>query len=809
MRGGSRARLCRWRATVGLLSSLAVRFDNLRQRKPWTVARNSDHWTFSTAEEAAYPAKLTDKVVTLVLTFLDINLPLNVSLEDDGFNPYMVPLQAGKQPRGNKIAHLISEFKEVVKFEVSKLPPKAKILRDVLDGDSGRLEVIAGIYRTPAEYIDEAITKLHPMDYVNALDQDLRQTISFVLTQSPVSVSKFRLERLDYAMKKAAEFESDELKLHQSLDTHVARVLNGKRLLLFKHLLEISEYNDSELFNDMIKGFDLVGHTSTSGCLQKKIRPATTSPSDLQRSALWNRKALTAKCRSTGDLTQDALLWSETLQEVQKGWIRGPFSEQEVTDSLQSSNWICARRFPIVQGNKTRLIDDCREPQLNTALRTTEKLGLMNIDHFAILAMTIARQLNFPDTHLEWSSAFSSLKGRTLDLKSAYKNLACSPDTRWCSVILSWNPELQVPAYFISDALMFGSTAAVYAFNRCARALWHLSVVWLRNFATQFYDDFPCIEFSTLVTSARNSFEGLLKLLGWKLAEGDLKVFPFDSNFKMLGVMVDLQSLTKGVLTISNTESRVKDILEQIQSIKDGKTLKPAVAAMLFGRLGFALTSVFGRGASPGLRFLSKTAASLEVLKLEPNHISALDNIIYFLQNSRPRVLSLSDDLIPVILFTDASAENSSAAYGILLIDRNKRLIAGSPIPQVLVDLWLNEVGEQIICQAELFPILLAKLAWSSIFRNRRVLIFVDNDPARFGMIKSESNSDMSNKIIKQYYKLESESPSVSWFARVPTESNPADLPSRGELVKAAKLFAADIVDLHGFESEVVKSIMS
>ena len=82
-------------------------------------------------------------------------------------------------------------------------------------------------------------------------------------------------------MKKAAEFESDELKLHQSLDQHVARVLKGKRLLLFKHLLEISEYNDSELFNDMIKGFDLVGHTSTSGCLQKKIRPATTSPSDL------------------------------------------------------------------------------------------------------------------------------------------------------------------------------------------------------------------------------------------------------------------------------------------------------------------------------------------------------------------------------------------------------------------------------------------------------------------------------------------------------------------------------------------------
>jgi hypothetical protein len=62
-------------------------------------------------------------------------------------------------------------------------------------------------------------------------------------------------------------------------------------------------------------------------------------------------------------------------------------------------------------------------------------------------------------------------------------------------------------------------------FTRCARALWHLSVVWLRSFATQFSDDFPCVKFFSLVTSARKSFEGLLKLLGWSLAEGDLKEF--------------------------------------------------------------------------------------------------------------------------------------------------------------------------------------------------------------------------------------------------------------------------------------------
>ena len=234
----------------------------------------------------------------------------------------------------------------------------------------------------------------------------------------------------------------------------------------------------------MCNGFNLVGKTTTSGCLQRRIRPATISPKELQKTAIWNRKALTAKCRSTGDVAQDEVLWNDTNEEVQRGWLRGPFVEAEVTEALGTTNWLCARRFPIIQGSKTRLIDDCREPQLNTALSTTEKLDLMGIDHFANLATEISKTLKFGQVHEAWKAPAFQLVGRTLDLKAAYKNLACSPGTRWCSVIVSWNPLLRVPAYFISDALMFGSSSAVYAFNRCARALWHLATRWLKLFAT-------------------------------------------------------------------------------------------------------------------------------------------------------------------------------------------------------------------------------------------------------------------------------------------------------------------------------------
>ena len=805
MHGGSRARLCRWRATKGMLEPLAVLCDKSHQHKPWTMNRIAGVWNFSTAEEAAYPATLTDKVAVLVSDFVQFPLQLNASLDDQRQSAALAAVQTGKQPRGNKVAHLISEYKEVIQCSVKDMPSDAKILRNIPDGADGSKMVIAGIFRSHYEYIDEARTKLHPMDSVDMLDETHRQTISFVLQKSPLQISKFRLDQLSRANQMAKDLEQQEKLLHEQMEPNVARVLKGKRLLLFKQLLLESGFPEAEqLVAEMSRGFDLVGKTSTSGCLDKLIRPATTAVSDLAKSSVWNRKALSAKCRSTGNCEDDLSLWNDTLDEVQKGWLRGPFSENEVSEHLGTSNWLCARRFPITQGPKTRLIDDCREPQLNTALCTTEKLGLMSVDHFSILAIQLAAALRDSSTHPDWKNESFRFQGRTLDLKSAYKNLACSPSTRWCSVIVSWNPFSKIPAYFISDALMFGSTAAVYAFNRCARGLWFLATVWLRVFVTQFYDDFPSIEFGPLTTGARNSFEGLLALLGWPISSTEGKVFPFSSSFKMLGVVASLDSLAKGTLTISNTESRVQEICKQIDSICNSGTLSPAVAATLFGRLGFAMTSVFGRGCTLGIRFLSKAAAGKDNLALTNEHKEALGSIRFFLEHSRPRSISLTDDKVPILVFTDAAAQDQSASYGILFIDKQVRLIAGSSIPQALVQKWLKEVGSQIICQAELYPILLAKLVWNKQMSGRRVLFFIDNEPSRFALIKAESDSGTSRKIIKQFYMFESCEPSVMWFARVPSLSNPADLPSRGDVQLAARMFSAQITDLTAYDKKLI-----
>ena len=50
------------------------------------------------------------------------------------------------------------------------------------------------------------------------------------------------------------------------------------------------------------------------------------------------------------------------MSEVTDGWMEGPFdSEEAVSAHTGCSEWLCSKRFPLVQGDKVRLIDDAKE----------------------------------------------------------------------------------------------------------------------------------------------------------------------------------------------------------------------------------------------------------------------------------------------------------------------------------------------------------------------------------------------------------------------------------------------------------------
>lgn len=92
----------------------------------------------------------------------------------------------------------------------------------------------------------------------------------------------------------------------------------------------------------------------------------------------------------------------------------------------------------------------------------------------------------------------------------------------------------------------------------------------------------------------------------------------------------------------------------------------------------------------------------------------------------------------------------------------------------------------------------MVSLRWAlrHLLHNRRVIWWVDNEAARFSLIKGQSGSELMNQLVREFFHVDGEFPSFSWIERIPSFSNPADAPSRFEPEASRDLFgAAEICD--------------
>jgi len=69
--------------------------------------------------------------------------------------------------------------------------------------------------------------------------------------------------------------------------------------------------------------------------------------------------------------------------------------------------------------------------------------------------------------------------------------------------------------------------------------------------------------------------------------------------------------------------------------------------------------------------------------------------------------------------------------------------------------------------------------AWRERWRGRRIIAFVDNDAARFALIKGSTQSSASAAMVARFWSSEVDLESYIWLERVTSASNVADGPSR------------------------------
>ena len=90
--------------------------------------------------------------------------------------------------------------------------------------------------------------------------------------------------------------------------------------------------------------------------------------------------------------------------------------------------------------------------------------------------------------------------------------------------------------------------------------------------------------------------------------------------------------------------------------------------------------------------------------------------------------------------------------------------------------------------ECELLPYLISLQLWASYVKGTNLLTFIDNDAARASLAKSFTRKEEGARIVYDSVSMEESLDVQAFFFRVPTSSNIADGPSRGDFSLIEKL---------------------
>ena len=330
--------------------------------------------------------------------------------------------------------------------------------------------------------------------------------------------------------------------------------------------------------------------------------------------------------------------------------------------------------------------------------------------------------------------------------------------------------------------MLFGGTAAVYAFNRAARGIWFAISNLLRVCWTNYYDDYPTVEPKCTSGIAKTAIESCLRLLGWDFADEGDKCLPFSDKFVVLGAQANLVNMAKGRAYIENKPGRVDSIASQVRKSKEAGYLSSGTAAEIKGKFVYAEAQCYGRIATRCIKLLGEVASGKRSgSPLDPVLAEVLDWLIERLSTATPRPIFADRNFDSIIIFTDASSEGNDHSCGAVLLDKHTNSFEyfGFAIRPELIVEWRASGITQIITHAEVYPVWLARSVWGTRLRGRRVITFVDNNAAKDSLVKGSMDSIHGDWMLQAVLQLEFGQQSHGWYARVPSLSNIADGPSR------------------------------
>ena len=791
--GGMRKKATTFWSNCQSVTDLALRCHPSLGHEHLSWGRSASGWT--TAEEAAYPTVLCKHWASLVTEALSRKGCLADFGSAQGSVRYAAAERAalGLFPKATHAPVMVDPFQghSWVKLESAKdrtkfVPgmrlqdpafPKGSTTIKVMV-ERGTWGALVGQPVSPEVFVQRAVQSQHPQTCLPPLPAALERTVSLLADNKLPEIHRIRCQRLKTLCDIATELQPREDADHVALEPHLKSILQGKRIRLFECLLQGLRYPDKSLPQDMRQGFKLTGWLPDT-----QTRPSKVVPPAMHRDEVWsqrqqNNSAVWSQCKSSGDEALDRALWQQTLEECEAGW-----AVLEPGHVQAPSGCVLGRRFAVRQGAKVRPIDDLTVSLVNSTLGVDEKVVVQPAASTISLALHLQRRCLSPTSRPQ---APSGLRGRTFDLKWAFKQLGvCEGDLAFTKVAV-YNPETGKPAVLALKALPFGATGSVHGFCRCSLALWHIAVSLLLLPLTVFFDDYTAVTLEQDCHSLTQSFLLLLKLLGWQAALTGNKAADFAESFVSLGIAYILPRTPSGFVRVCNTDSRKREVATTCLRALQSDNLSPAEALAFAGRLRWLDAQTFGRvgrwafrtilehGTQPGRHNRRQLTALVR---------DALNWILENVPKAEPRAFKVPATKA-VQVFTDGSFEQGVGRLGGVLCrpDGTVSDWFQATVPADVVQSWGLQGTQHPILQCELLALCVAAAVWGQRLSDLPVTWWIDNDAARHCLISARGYPDSNRRLVQAALACEQHFRIDSWFARVPSISNPADAPSRGDL---------------------------
>jgi len=807
----------------------------------WGLAMNGT--TFATSLETAYPMKLARNIAlkfVAALQRLGIQMPPETLSELSANDAAILPAlraQTGLQPRASKLPPLIATYgarialtgfqPDLPAVEVNQkldaptivatvnaptaLPKGSKLLQVVPpllpstclqkgawvssqqlaqeevdrivskcgDFDGHRSGVCStqvwGVPWSEEAFVQQMVKFGHPATLQSCLPDVLKEAVDRYNTMDAQQRISYRACKLGFWLKRLAELRSDEKALKQSMDAEVAAVLDSKNILLWESMLKAVDYPDLGVVAELSQGSELIGCVERTGLWPSKFSPATVTVDELHKVASMERSVLHQQF--AGAAPHGDEVWRKTMEEVEAGTLVGPIKLSDVPESYPLS-----KRFGIQQGPKLRCIDDFTRSAVNCCVQAGESPKPHTLDVFGVLCVMV---MGSSDGRRRW-------KGRTFDLVGAYRQCAIRPSSRRYAHIAVQHPASREIFAFRMRALPFGAVRSVHSFLRASFSWWFLLVKEFLVLATNYFDDYVVLATDDETNAITSCIHMFFKLVGWDFAESGAKAPDFAEAFQALGVLVNVGALHGGLVTVGNTDSRRRELIQCLLEILKVRRLTRQEALRLRGRLQFAAGSIFGRIAKSALSVVTLHAYGNGSPRLNEKAVMSLHLHLKLLELGRPRELRPTSDNV-WFLQTDASYEPSSdgvfSGIGAVLFDPTGRPVRFFS-KQLTCDMVqsLNPSGKKnAIFECEFFALFCAFYVWGDVVSNALV-IYTDNNAVRDALITGHTNNVVAKRILLATLGLECEKQLTPWYARVPTDSNTADGPSRLRVESLLKL---------------------